>query len=151
MHEIVLTHVDRYQGKLFYDGQEKLNEEGDRTTTEMEQEWRHSKRRWRRRHGRGKVKKDMQVVPAEALLVGNLEVPEYVAVVLGSWEEFPQRLAEVGSGGSFRSWKERQKPRKIGQPPRSILRRENFLGHLLQVCPPLADPPPDLPNRISEL
>jgi hypothetical protein len=158
MYEIVLTHVERYEGKLFYTGAEKLNEEGDRTTNELEREWRKSKRRCRVRHGRAELKREMQVLPAEALLVGNLEVPEYVAVVLGSLREFPQRLAEVGSAASFRSWKARQQPRKVGQLPRSFLRRPNFLAHLLQVCPPLADlptqescrTPPVLPNRISE-
>jgi hypothetical protein len=36
--EIVLTHVERYEAKLFYQGKEKLNEELDRTTNELEQE-----------------------------------------------------------------------------------------------------------------
>ena len=71
------------------------------------------------------------VVPAEALLVGNLEVPEYVEVVLGSLAELPQRLAEVAQTESFASWKARQQPCKVGQLPRSFLRRENFLTHLL--------------------
>jgi hypothetical protein len=101
----------------------------------------------------------MQVMPAEALLVGNLEVPEYVAVVVGSLGELAQRLAELGSSTeSFRSWKARQQPCQVGRLPRPILRRQNFLDHLLQVCPPLVDlpmqesrqVPPALPNRISE-
>jgi hypothetical protein len=139
LYEIVLTHVARYEGKLFYEGTEKLNEEGDRTTNELEREWRKFKRRCRRRHGHGELKKDMQAMPAEALLVENLEIPEYVVAVLGSLDELPQRLAEVGSAESFCSWKARQQPRKVGQPPRSFLRRQNFLAHLLKVCPPLAE------------
>jgi hypothetical protein len=82
----------------------------------------------------------MQTLPAEALLVGNLEIAEYVAVVLGSMDELPQRLAEVGSGASFRSWKARQQPRQVGQLPRSFLLRRNFLADLLQACPPFDDP-----------
>ncbi len=158
MYEIVVSHVERYQGKLFYAGSEKLNEEGDRTTNELERQWRQAKRRCRLRHGRAGVKKDLQVLPAEALLVGNLEVPEYVEVVLGSLAELPQRLAEVAQTESFASWKARQQPCKVGQLPRSILRRENFLTHLLQICPSLLVFPkqescrsrPLLPNRISE-
>jgi hypothetical protein len=154
MYEIVLTHVERYEGKLFYDGLEKLNEEGDRTTNELEREWRKAKRRCRGRHGRAELKKDMQVMPAEALLVGNLEIPEYVAAVLGSLDELPQRLAELdSSAASFHSWQARQQPCKIGQLPRSFLRRNNFLAHLLQVCPPVAEAHQMgtvLPNRISE-
>ena len=141
MVEIVLCHVERYADKLFYAGAEKLNEEGDRTTNELERHWRKTKRRCRVRHGRAALKKDMQVMPAEAMLVANMEIPEYVAVVLGTMEELPQRLAEVGSAESFHSWKARQQPNKVGQLPRSFLRGQNFLAHLLQVCPPLDDAP----------
>jgi hypothetical protein len=138
LYEIVLTHVERYRGKLFYEGSEKLNEEGDRTTNELERRWRQVKRRCRRHHGNGELKKEMQALPAEALLVGNLEIPEYVDVVVGSADELPRRLAEVGSSGeSFRSWKARQHPRAVGQLPRSFLLRRNFLADLLQACPPL--------------
>jgi hypothetical protein len=139
LYEIVLDHVERYEGKLFYAGTEKLNEEADRTTNELERDWRKVKRRCRKRHGHAELKKDMQALPAEALLVGNLEVPEYVAVVLGSLGELPQRLAEVGGAASFRSWKARQQPCQVGQLPRSLLRSQNFLTHLLQVCPPLGE------------
>jgi len=139
LYEIVLTHVARYEGKLFYEGAEELNEQCDRTTNDLERTWRANKRRWRGRHGRAQVKKDMQVLPAEAMLVGNLAIPEYVEAVLGSWAELPQRLAEVASGESFRSWKARQRPGKVGQLPRVFMRRQNFLNHLLQVCLPLPD------------
>src|SRR6202042_3326235 len=118
LYEVVLTHVDRYEGKLFYEAAEQLNEQSDRTTNDLERTWRETKRRCRGRHGRAQVKKDMQVLPAEALLVGNLAIPEYVEVVLGSWAELPQRLAEVASEEAFPSWKARQRPSKVGQLPR---------------------------------
>jgi hypothetical protein len=139
LYEVVLSHVERYEGKLFYEGTAKLNEEGDRTTNELERFWRKEKRRCRRRRGNSELKKQMTVLPADALLVGNLEVAEYVAVVLGSLEELPQRLAEVGGAESFRSWQARQQPRAVGQLPRCVLRRRNFLADLLQACPPLDD------------
>jgi hypothetical protein len=142
LYEIVLSHIGRYEGKLLYEGAERLNEGSDRTTNDLERTWRENKRRCRGRHGRAGVKKDMQVMPAEAMLLGNLEVPEYVEAVLGSWAELPRRLAEVGGGDeSFRAWKTRQRPNKIGQLPRALLRRQDFLGHLLQVCLPLPDSP----------
>jgi hypothetical protein len=84
---------------------------------------------------------DMQALPAEALLVGNLEIAEYVAVVLGSLEELPQRLAEVGGQESFRSWKAREQPRQVGQVPRCFLRQPDFLDRLLGVCLALHDSP----------
>jgi hypothetical protein len=141
LYEIVLGHVERYEDKLCYGGSQRLNEEGDRTTNELERHWRKVKRRCRRHHGNAELKKEMQVLPADALLVANLEVEEYVAMVLGSLGELPQRLAEVGSTGeSFRSWKARQQPRQVGQLPRPLLRRRDFLDHLLQVCPSLDEP-----------
>lgn len=139
LYEIVLSHMERYEGKLLYEGAEELNERFDRTTNDLERTWRENKRRCRGRHGRAQVKKDMQVMPAEAMLVGNLAIPEYVEAVLGAWAELPQRLAEVASGESFQSWKARQRPSKVGQLPRVIMRRRNFLNHLLQVCLPLPD------------
>ena len=140
--DIVVSHVEKYQDKLFYEGSEKLNEEGDRTTNGLEREWRKVKRRCRRHHGNAALTKEMQVLPAEALLVENLEVAEYVATVLGSLGELPQRLAEIGSRGeSFRSWQARDQPRQVGQLPRSLLRCQNFLTHLLHVCPALPDSP----------
>ncbi len=142
LYEIVLRHVEKYEGKLCYDGVARLNEEGDRTTNSLERHWRKVKRRCRRHHGNAELKKEMQVLPAEALLVANLEVAEYVRVVLGSLAELPQRLAEVGSAGeSFQSWKARQQPRQVGQLPRCNLRRRDFLDQLLQVCPSLDEPP----------
>jgi hypothetical protein len=141
LYEIALEHVERYEEKLFYRGEEKLNEEGDRTTNELQRRWRKAKRRCRRHHGNAELKKELQVLPAEALLVGNLEVPEYVGAVLGSMADLPQRLAEVGGGESFQAWQARQHPRQVGQLPRSFLRRHNFLTRLLQVCPTALDPP----------
>jgi hypothetical protein len=134
LYEIVLSHLERYEGKLLYEGAEELNEQSDRTTNALERTWRENKRRCRGRHGRAQVKKDMQAMPAEAMLVGNLAIPEYVEAVLGSWAELPQRLAEVASRESFPSWKARQRPGKVGQLPRVVLRRQNFLSDLLQVC-----------------
>ena len=137
LYEIVLSHVQRYEGKLCYEGAEQLNTESDRTTNDLERTWRDNKRRCRGRHGRRQLKKDMQVMAAEAMLVGNLAIPEYVEAVLGSWGELPQRLAEVASRESWQNWKTRQRPSKIGQLPREFLRRQNFLNHLLEVCLPL--------------
>ena len=137
LYEIALTHVARYETKLFDEGTEKLNEEGDRTTNELEREWRNFKRRCRRRNGHGKIKKEMQTMLAETLLVENLAIPEYVTVVLGSLEELPKRMAELSSAELFRTWKARQRFLKVGQPRRRFLRSGNFLDHLLKVCPPL--------------
>jgi hypothetical protein len=141
LYEVVLSHLERYQGKLFYEGTEQLNEQSDRTTNDLERTWRDNKRRCRARHGRAKVKKDMQVLPAEAMLVGNLAIPEYVEAVLGSLADLPRHLAEAANGESFDSWKARQRPCKVGQLPRFVLRRQNFLGHLLEVCLPLPESP----------
>jgi hypothetical protein len=136
LYEIGLSHLQRYEGKLFYEGVEQLNEQSDRTTNGLERTWRQNKRKCRTRHGRSAVRKDMEVMPAEAMLVGNLAIPEYVEVVVGTLAELPQRLAEVACSESFTSFKARQRPCKIGQLPRVVLRRRNFLDHLLELCLP---------------
>jgi hypothetical protein len=52
LYAIVLKHVEKYEGKRFYEGTDKLNEEAERTTNDRERGWRQAKRRCRRRHGR---------------------------------------------------------------------------------------------------
>jgi hypothetical protein len=143
IYTIVVQHLRRYQGKLAYEGDDPLNEEGDRTTNALEQWWRQSKRRCRVRHGRANLVRDMRVLPATALLVGNLAIEEYVKVVVGSLAELPERLAEVGrSVPPFRGGRSEQSVEKIGQFPRRWLRQGNFLEELLGVCPP--------PEELSE-
>ena len=137
IYAIVLAHVRRYEGKLAYEGDSPLNEEGDRTTNALEQRWRQTKRCCRVRHGRAKLVRDRRVLPATALLVGNLAIEEYVKVVVGSLAQLPERLAEVGSSvPPFRGGKSAQTLEKIGPLPRSWLRQDNFLEELLAVCPP---------------
>ena len=76
----------------------------------------------------------MQTLPAEAMLVPNLEIPEYVAEVVGKLEELPSRLAEVGNRSeTFRSWKAPPNKRPVGQLPRLFMRRADFLDDLVDV------------------
>jgi hypothetical protein len=134
---IVVEHVRRYEGKLTYEGDSPLAEEGDRTTNALEQWWRQTKRRCRVRHGRANLVRDMRVLPATALLVGNLTIEEYVKVVVGTLAQLPERLAEVASSvPPFRMGQSEQRLEKVGQLPRSWLRQDNFLEELLAVCPP---------------
>jgi hypothetical protein len=134
---IVLAHVRRYEGKLAYEGDRPLNKEGDRTTNALEAWWRQTKRRCRQRHGRAELVRDMRVLPATALLVGDLAIKEYVEVVCGTLEQLPERLAEIGTSvPPFRGGKSEKTVEKAGQLPRRWLRQGNFLEELLAVCPP---------------
>jgi hypothetical protein len=142
IYRIVVEHVRRYEGKLTYEGDGPLNEEEDRTTNALEQWWRQTKRVCRVRHGRANLVRDMRVLPATALLVGNLRIEEYVKVVVGTLAQLPERFAEVGrSVPPFRLGRSEQCFEKVGQLPRSWLRQDNFLEEVLGVCPP----PEELP------
>jgi hypothetical protein len=142
MYTIALEHVQRYQGKLVYEGETLLNEQGDRTTNMLERWWRQTKRRCRQRHGRTELVRDMRVLPATALLVGNLAIKEYVEVVVGTLPQLAERLAEVAlSVPPFRGGKDGQVREKVGQLPRRVLRQPDFLEELLAVCPPPGDLP----------
>ena len=84
----------------------------------------------------------MQTLPAEVILVANLQVQEYVKVVVGSLEQLPQRLAEVAADGEpFKVWRAMPHLAKLGQLPDFILRRQNLLDSLLQVCQSFDGPP----------
>lgn len=136
LYDIVNKHIIKYKDKLFCNGMENLNKSGDRTTNDLERTWRDEKRGLRERTGRKSLRQEMESLPAEAMLVRNLEIAKYREVVAGSLDELPQQLAKIGASGKtgvFRSV--RQKPDDTGRLPKSYLRRTNFLDSLLGICP----------------
>jgi hypothetical protein len=130
-YDIVVEHLDRYWNFLFpvagTDGRE-------RTTNGLECCWGASKRRCRQRHGRKKLTRDFQSLPADFMLVGNLEVPVYVQIVLGEFSSLPARLAEAGAtAGPWTHWHSQQSPLLIGHLPRQLIRSTNFIDKLIGV------------------
>ena len=69
------------------------------------------------------------------MLVGNLAIPEYVEMVLGSLANLPGKLAEASrSAGTYSHWRRQGQPLAMGRLPRRVLAQENFLESLLGVC-----------------
>ncbi len=134
--EIVLKHLDKYWTHLMPDTPPAAGACWTRTTNQLEQHWGDMKRVRRRGHGRGKLVRDFLSLPEEYLLIPNLENPVWVELVLGgSLRSLPARLAEASrEAGSFAAWSERRRPCLVGQLPRRLLRHDNFIDHLIQVC-----------------
>ena len=56
-------------------------------------------------------------------------------VLGGSLESLPAKLAEASrEAGSFDAWRRQRRPRLLGELPRRLLREEDFIDHLLEVC-----------------
>jgi hypothetical protein len=124
--QVVVDHLDRYWERLF--AEEGIGS-GERTTNGLERNWGASKRRCRKRHGRRKLTRDFQSIPAEFMLVGNLERPRYVEVMLGGdISELAKHLADAGrTAGAWTRWRQQQQPLNTARLPKRLLRRENLI------------------------
>jgi hypothetical protein len=127
-YQVVLDHLERYADRLFPPAHSDCH---DRTTNALEGYWGASKRRCRKRHGRRQLTSDFRSLPAEYMLVGNLENPVYVELVLGELSALPRKLAEAGrTAGPWTRWRQAQQPLRVGRLPRRLVRAENFLDAL---------------------
>ncbi len=133
LYNIALSHVGKYKQYLFRGDDEKNG--GDafvRTTNAIESHWGSGKRLRRQTHGRMKLTRDFFALPAEYMLIPNLNNPVYVELVLGSLEKLPEKLAEAGStSGSYSSWCKRQHPLNTGRLPNKTIRSEAFIDDLI--------------------
>jgi len=131
---IVCEHLGRYREVLFPTFERDAGQGPcPRTTNALESEWGRSKQRRRQIHGRKLLTRDFQTLPEEYMLVGNLENPEYVKLVLGDLDELPAKLAEVGkAAGPFSKWLEARHPLNVGRLPIRLLRREGLLGRVAE-------------------
>jgi hypothetical protein len=129
--QVVLDHLDRYWERLFA----TAGPEGERTTNGLEQSWGRNKRRCRKRHGRRKLTRDFQSLPAEVMLVGNLEQACYVELVVGGdISQLSKHLAEAGrTAGAWTPWRQQQQPLNTARLPKRLLRRENLIETFLSV------------------
>jgi hypothetical protein len=125
---IVVEHLDRYATMLFNP------DSRERTTNPLESHWNKAKRCCRKRHGRKNLTRDFQCLPAEVMLVPNLQSPEYTERVLGDLAELPAKLAQAAqSAPPWTHWRNRQKPVNTGRLPRYLLRRENLIDKLVVI------------------
>ena len=128
-HRIVFEHLDRYWGQLFASADDPCRE---RTTNGLESWWGASKRRCRQRHGRKKLTREFRSLPAEYMLLGNLENPEYVELILdGELENLAEKMAAAGRmAGPWTQWRVAQQPLNQGRLPQRFIRRNDFLDEL---------------------
>ena len=134
--KIVLQHLDKYWTHLVPDQPPNVGEHWKRTTNNLERDWGGLKRVRRRAHGRGKLSRDFQALPEEYVLIANLENPAYLELILGgNLESLPSKLAQASrEAGTFDAWRRRRHPRLVGQLSRRLLRKDDFIDHLIQAC-----------------
>jgi hypothetical protein len=134
-YSITLTHLNKYAPYLFpvqvSQGQKEIFV---RTTNGIEKEWGARKRIRRQTHGRRKLTRDFHALPEEYMLVSNLKNPQYVEIVLGSFDQLPEKLAEAGkTAGPYSQWYKHKNPLSIGRIPVHLLRKENFIDKLIDI------------------
>ena len=125
---IVVEHLDRYATMLFN------ADSRQRTTNPLESHWGKTKRCSRKRSGRKKLTREFQCLPAEVMLVPNLQSAEYVERVLGDLSKLPVTLAQAAqSAPPWTEWRKSQKPINTGRLPQCLLRRENLIDNLVVI------------------
>jgi len=136
---ILLTHLDKYWAYLglALPPQESAANPTPRTTNALETHWTKSKRTCRQIHGRSKLTRDFQALPAEFMLLPNLRNPRYQQLVLGGdWAQLPNKFAQVPvPAGSFKQWRNQKRPEHCGRLPRSLIREDHFMDNLIGLCP----------------
>jgi hypothetical protein len=131
--ETVLTHLDKYWSYLV--PEQGVGSSWPRTTNQLESAWSTGKRHRRQCHGRSKLTRDFQSLPAEYMLVPNLSNPQYIDLVLeGSLDNLASKMAAAcAQGPSFARWRANPRYDLLGQIRRRHLRSPSFLADLVDV------------------
>jgi hypothetical protein len=98
--QTLLDQLDRVDDQLFghpvvEDSDGRILRVVERTNNPLEQRFGRNARELRRRTGHRHLGKDLEDLPAEALLVHNLDDPRYLRLVAGSLERLPQAFAAL--------------------------------------------------------
>ena len=100
---IILKYLDRYSSNLF--GHPRLiDDDGnilavvERTNNVAEHFFGADKQKLRRRLGRANLGRDLEDQPAQAVLVSNLNHPDYVKIMCGTLDNLPTAFAELDKG-----------------------------------------------------
>ena len=136
LYEIANRHLDKYAPYLLPANATEYGEAPIiRTTGSLELHWWDRKRVRRQTNGRRNLTRDFNALPPEFMLVPNLRNPTYVELVLENSDNLAEKLAVAGrTAGPFCKWRSRNKPLNIGRIPIRILRKENFVDSLLELC-----------------
>ncbi len=100
---IILKYLDRYSSHLFghpllIDGDGNVLAVVERTNNVAEHFFGADKQKLRRRLGRANLGRDLEDQPAQAVLVSNLNHPDYVKITCGSLDNLPTAFAELDQG-----------------------------------------------------
>ena len=126
--DLILVHFDRHGGNLQGHAIALPQSAGggirlvDRTNNLIENLFKDIKHGERRRSGRKNLGQDLNDLPAEALLVRNLEHADYVSIVCGSIDRLPKAFAQLDQ--------EERKKKLRGEP---LIETSN-LGQVLQIA-----------------
>ncbi len=134
---IVITHLDKYWPYLFG---HRLKQEpheivAPRTNNIQEQEFRKIKRGCRRLHGRGRLARDVDEMPAGAMLLQNLEKSEYCKTVYGGSgeEKLAARFSTVDPTLPARVMSSWKRDRSTTRLPRKLERMKDLPSRLAEV------------------
>lgn len=100
---IILKYLDRYSTHLFghpilIDNDGNILAVVERTNNVAEHFFGADKQKLRRRLGRANLGRDLEDQPAQAVLVSNLNSPDYVKITCGSLDKLPTVFAELVRG-----------------------------------------------------
>ena len=88
----------------------------------------------RQTHGRKKLTRDFQALPAEFMRIPNLRNQRYIELVMGNLDNLADKLAEAGqTAGPYSHWYKKQQPLNIGRLSKRLLRDENFMEDLISI------------------
>jgi len=99
--DLILAHFDRHGDNLWGHAIRLPQSAGggvklvDRTNNLLENLFKEIKHGERRRSGRKNLGQDLEHLPAEAILVKNLEHADYVTIVCGSIDRLPEAFAQL--------------------------------------------------------
>ena len=136
LYDIARTQLDKYWDCLLpTDPLDSTQQMIVRTTNMLETSWLGNKLSLRHMHGRKNLTREFQALPSEFILTGNLRIARYVELVMGDLDQLPEKLAEAGQAAPpYSHWVRSYKPIRIGQLPRRLLRKNDFLEDLFAVC-----------------
>lgn len=135
LYETALAHIDKYGARLLPSDEFSSREEIlVRTTNGIESDWSSGKRIRRQTHGRKKLTRDFQALPAEFMLIPNLRNQRYIDLVIGSLDQLPEKFAEAGiKAGPYSHWYKKGQPLNIGRLSKRLLRDDNFIDDLIGI------------------
>lgn len=132
--KVVLSHLEKYLPQLL-----PLNQQGEdqvRTTNRLEGHWSELKRACRHTQGRRKLTRSFVALPAELMLIPNLQNPDYINVVLGgNLDQLATKFAEANSNDSsgYTPWRRTNGSLNLGRLPARLLRQDGLMNRVIEI------------------